>query len=355
MPVVDLCLTASSGSGGSAGVRLGVPLLDAYLEFVAARCRPNTVLATAFDLKVFFTVVAKGPAEVTPGDVLGFVTAQRVGGDTATAVALVDGDGGGVSTRTVRRRLSTVSGLFAFLQARGDVAANPVPRGLPTRRERSRPRQGVPLLRSARTLPTILSPDEVDALTGALRTHRDRAMVAAMVLGGLRRCEVLGLRMQDLWFGERRVFVAEGKGGHQRLIPVSGRFFAAVKDYLECERPADAATDQVFVVLKGPRRGQPLSASGLDEVLDGARRRAGLGKATCHQLRHTCLTRLREAGMALEAIQAQAGHASVESTRIYLHLGDDWLAGQYRRAAEAIDAQALPEHPATVLSGRGRR
>jgi hypothetical protein len=64
----------------------------------------------------------------------------------------------------------------------------------------------------------------------------------------------------------------------------------------------------VFVALKGPRRGQPLSAAGLDEVLDGARRRAGLTHASCHELRHTCLTRLREAGMALEAVQAQAGH-----------------------------------------------
>ena len=43
--------------------------------------------------------------------------------------------------------------------------------------------------------------------------------------------------------------------------------------------------------------------------------------------------------MALEAVQAQAGHASIESTRIYLHLADDWLASQYRRAAEVIDAQ----------------
>ena len=64
---------------------------------------------------------------------------------------------------------------------------------------------------------------------------------------------------------------------------------------------------------------------------------------TCHQLRHTCFTRLREAGMALEAIQAQAGHRSIESTRIYLHLANDWLAGEYRRAVEAIDAQAITE------------
>ena len=75
-----------------------------------------------------------------------------------------------------------------------------------------------------------------------------------------------------------------------------------------------------------------------DEILDGARRRAGLAHATCHELRHTCLTRLREAGMALEAVQAQAGHRSIESTRIYRHLTNDWLAGQYRRAAALIDA-----------------
>lgn len=320
-------------------------MLDAYLDFVAGRCRPNTVLAIAHDLKVFFAVVGKDPAVVTSTDVLGFVTMQRHGGGGRLQVA---GEAEGVSTRSVRRRLSSVSGLFAYLHARGDVAMNPVPRGLPTRREHQRPRQGVPLVRSSRTLPRILTPAEVDALLAALRRHRDRAMVLAMVLGGLRRCEVLGLRLGDLRAGERRVFIGEGKGGHQRIVPVSGRFFSALGAYLDTERPADAGTDRVFLVLKGPRRGQPLSAYGVDEILAGARRRAGLVHASCHELRHTCLTRLREAGMALEAVQAQAGHASIESTRIYLHLADDWLAGQYRRAAEAIDAQVFAGHPAAV-------
>jgi integrase len=94
----------------------------------------------------------------------------------------------------------------------------------------------------------------------------------------------------------------------------------------------------VFVVLKGPGRGRPLTADGLDEIVRGARRRAGLSHATCHELRHTCLTRLREAGMALEAVQAQAGHRSIESTRIYLHLANEWLAGEYLAAIERIDA-----------------
>jgi site-specific recombinase XerD len=329
-----------------------VRLVDEYLRFLTGRCRANTVLAAAYDLKVFLSVVGKAPTKVTTADVLAFVTAQRSGrvGTGRVLQAIDPGGAGGVSVATVRRRLSIVSGFYAFLQARGDVSANPVPRGLPTRRERLRPRQGVPLVRVERRLPRILSPAEVDALTGALRTHRDRAMVAAMVLGGLRRCEVLGLRLCDVQVAQRRLFIACGKGGRERIIPISQRFFAALAAYVQLERPADAVTDLVFVVLKGPRRGQPLSGYGIDEILDGARRRAGLAHATCHELRHTCLTRLREAGMALEAVQAQAGHARLESTQIYLDLADDWLAGQYRRAAEAIDAQVFAGHPAPTAA-----
>jgi site-specific recombinase XerD len=167
-------------------------------------------------------------------------------------------------------------------------------------------------------------------------------MVLAMVLGGLRRCEVLGLELGDVSVGERRLHIACGKGGRARIVPISDRFFASLGEYLELERPADAATGLCFVVLKGPRRGRPLSAAGLDEVLDGARARARLERCTSHQLRHTCLTRLREQGMALEAVQAQAGHASIESTRIYLHLANGWLEREYLTAAEAIDAQLDP-------------
>ena len=324
-------------------VVLGYPLLDDYLAFVAARARPNTLIAVAYDLKVFFTEVEKAPGEVVTTDVLAFISSQRAPRRGPRVVRLEDGEAG-LSARTVKRRLASVSGLFAYLVARGDagVDVNPVPRGLATRGRRGRPGvRGVPLVRSPRTLPRVIAPDDVESFLSALRTHRDRAMVLAMLLGGLRRCEVLGLRMPDLRPGERRVFVADGKGGRQRIVPVSARFFATVATYYDTERPRTCGTDHVFVVLKGPRRGQPLSAAGLDEIVEGARSRAGLAHLTCHQLRHTCFTRLREAGMALEAIQAQAGHASIESTRIYLHLANDWLSGEYLRAAEAIEAQSV--------------
>ena len=160
----------------------------------------------------------------------------------------------------------------------------------------------------------------------------------AMLLAGLRCCEVLGQRLADVQIADRRLVIVEGKGGHHRVVPVADRLFQAVGDYLHDERPVEADTDRVFVVLKRPRRGRRLSSEGLDEILSGARRRAGLEHATCHELRHTCLTRLREAGMPLEAVQAQAGHRSIESTRVYLHLTNDWLAAEYRRAAALIDA-----------------
>lgn len=78
------------------------------------------MLAAGFDLQVFFTVVPKPPGQVTAADVLGFITAQRAGTATPTTVAaIVDDAAGAVSARTVRRRLSSVSGLFGYLQLVG--------------------------------------------------------------------------------------------------------------------------------------------------------------------------------------------------------------------------------------------
>ena len=99
----------------------------------------------------------------------------------------------------------------------------------------------------------MIDPDEADALLAALRTHRDRAMVQAMLLGGLRRCEVLGLRLGDVRPGEGRT---EGRAGQR----IGGPGFSR-RRYLELERPRTSSTDRVFVVLKG-RHADELSAAG---------------------------------------------------------------------------------------------
>jgi len=247
------CLVRTRRSGGGELIRLGHPLLDAYLDLVTARARPNTVIATAFDLKVFFSVIDKEPGDVVTADVLGFIKAQREPRQGAKVVRIEDGEQG-LSARTIKRRLATIAGLYEYLIIRGDTAVeqNPVPRGLAMRRPGQRVVRGVPLIRAPRTLPRVIDPDQADAFLAALRTQRDRAMVEAMLLGGLRRCEVLGLRLGDIRPGECRLFIAEGKGGHQRIVPVSRRFFATLATYLATERPKDSGDNHVFVVLKGP-------------------------------------------------------------------------------------------------------
>ena len=117
------CLVRTALSGGEARFVLGDPLVDSYLAFVAGRARANTLRAVAHDLKTFFGVVGKDPAEVVAADVFDFLAHQRGDG---TVVRISDGESE-LSARTIARRLSSISGLYSYLVARGDT---PVGRGL---------------------------------------------------------------------------------------------------------------------------------------------------------------------------------------------------------------------------------
>lgn len=198
------CLVRSPTVSGQVRYRLGDPLVDRYLEFFAGRARPNTLrAAVAFDLKTFFTVVSRDPREVAPKDAFVFLAQQR--GDRSV-VRLADSESGCRHGRSARW-LSSVSGFYAFAIAHGEigVSRNPVPRGLSMRRDGgTRKSRLAHLVRVPRTLPTILSPAEADRRVAAPRTHRDRAMVAAMLFGALRRCEVLGLRLADIQVADDR-------------------------------------------------------------------------------------------------------------------------------------------------------
>lgn len=153
MSTILPCLIRSVVGTELRSIRLGHPLLDDYLEFVGARARKNTLLAAAYDLKVFFTVIAKEPTAVTTADVFSFIKAQRSPRRGPRVVRLEDGEAG-LSVRTIKRRLATVSGLFDYLVTRGDagVRVNPVPRGMAARRAGTgSTRRGTPLLRAPRT------------------------------------------------------------------------------------------------------------------------------------------------------------------------------------------------------------
>jgi site-specific recombinase XerD len=185
---------------------------------------------------------------------------------------------------------------------------------------------------------------QVQRFLASLATYRDKAMILLMAVGGLRKSEVLGVTLSDLDTARGLVLVRQGKGGRQRLCCVAPLFFTTVERYQREERPR-TATPQVFVVLKGSRRGQPLSVSGLNTIIAHHRRVASTPALTCHRLRHTCLTMLREAGMSLEALQQQAGHRNINTTRIYLHLSNQALRDEYFRVADRLFAADAGEAP----------
>jgi integrase/recombinase XerD len=314
---------------------LNLSWVDEYLEFLHSRCRLNTWLNYAHDLKVFFNTIDKPVIEVTTADVFRFMQCQ-------TQPSLVDSQTQRSSKpmcqRTLKRRLCAVSGLYNYLLMGDDppVKRNPVPSGLVLRGQIPgiTPRLN-PLIRVPTTLPQLVSVEHIQDFLGTLHTYRDKAMLLLMVLAGLRKSEVLDLELADLDAQKRTVRVRQGKGGRERICCVSELFFQVLKHYLDEERPS-TKVPHLFVVLKGPRRGQLLSVSGLNTIIAHHRRLAHTPELTCHRLRHTCLTMLREAGMSLEALQQQAGHQSINTTRVYLHLTNKALRDEYFKVSARL-------------------
>jgi integrase/recombinase XerC len=235
-----------------------------------------------------------------------------------------------------------VRGLFEFAVIAGVVQTSPVP--APRRTSGLRARRGllghVParhrhgggrLVREQRLLPESLPLAEVEAFLSDLGTHRDRAMVLLMLLGGLRAAEVRGLLLANVDVGRRQVRVL-GKGGRERVVPVDRPFFAELTAYLREERPTDCACVHCFVVLRGPTAGQPLTEAGMRRIFRTHRARSGAGRVRPHRLRHTYGTELAAAGIDLLALRALMGHASPETTAGYVHLSIETLAGEYAAA-----------------------
>jgi site-specific recombinase XerD len=243
----------------------------------------------------------------------------------------------------MNRRIAAVRGLFEFAVLAGVRPDSPVPaprrssglrrarRGLLGHLPVGRQRRGGRLVRQPRRLPESLEPAEVAAFLADLSTHRDRAMVLGMLLGGLRAGEVRSLRLADVDMGLRRVRVV-GKGGRERLVPLDRAFFAELAGYLRAERPAGCQTPECFVVLRGPTTGQAMTEAGLRRIFRTHRARSGATRVRPHRLRHTFGTELAAAGIDLLVLRDLMGHASPETTAGYVHLSPELLAAEYAKA-----------------------
>ncbi len=249
--------------------------------------------------------------------------------DTAAVLRFL-GSCAGLAPATVNRRMAAVSGLFTFRAMRDPAAGNPMPRGRAARRVPDSARQGLlghlarPLpgsavrVRAPRRLPRGLDPGEVVAFMASLRTWRDKAIAGLMLFSGLRSAEVLALSVDDVDIARGWARVA-GKGSRERQVPVDIEVAGLVQTYLLVERP-DTEVRSLFVVAKGPHRGQQLTAAGLRSIFRYHRAVADVPAAHPHALRHSFGTALAEAGVDLAVIQALMGHARVDSSVGYIHL-----------------------------------
>ena len=281
-------------------------------------------------------------ATVRPTDLFDYLDWQGQPKSTAGSTVVRLAERRGAAPATMNRRISAVRGLFEFAVITGVVATSPVPSPRRTSGLRARrgllghvpvrhPRPGGRLVREDRRLPESLDLVEVEAFLGDLGTHRDRAMVLLMLLGGLRAAEVRGLLLAEVDMGRRQVRV-RGKGGRERLVPVDRPFFAELAAYLRAERPTDCATGECFVVLRGPTAGKPLTEAGMRRIFRTHRARSGAGRVRPHRLRHTYGTELAAAGIDLLVLRDLMGHASPETTGKYVHLSAETLAAEYAAA-----------------------
>jgi integrase/recombinase XerD len=174
-------------------------------------------------------------------------------------------------------------------------------------------------------LPVVLSPQEVEKLMLQPNIHspyglRDRAILELLYSTGLRRTELINLQQHDINFEQQTLYVRQGKGGKDRLLPMGQRASHWLNRYLNEVRPQlliDLADQHLFLSDYGSR----FRDTKLGDRVKRYMKKAGItAPGSCHLLRHAMATHMLENGAELRFIQAMLGHADFKSTQIYTHV-----------------------------------
>jgi len=178
-----------------------------------------------------------------------------------------------------------------------------------------RPEQ-VPLIpygKRPKTLPCVLSPEEVAQLLQAAEPGRDAVLLATTYACGLRLSEVLSLKAEDIDSSRMVVHVRQGKGAKDRLVPLALQLLEDLRAYWRRYRPIGC--------LFGDR-----CAGSIQRMIKRTLRRTGISKpASMHTLRHSFATHMLEAGVDVLTLQKILGHRHLNTTALYLHLRSDRL------------------------------
>ncbi len=182
----------------------------------------------------------------------------------------------------------------------------------------------------------------------SLKTWRDRAMMLLMWADGLRSAEVLNLTINDI-DPEGHSLRIHGKGRKQRVMPLADAVATALHLYDQLERPVTSA-QSVFIVLKGPHRGCPLSTEGLRRIFRYHRSRSGILQANPHRFRHCFGANMTRCRVPLLVLARMMGHSSPHTTMRYVDIEDHELREHYQHALDALKAKdLLNEHDFGIL------
>lgn len=168
-------------------------------------------------------------------------------------------------------------------------------------------------------LPNVLSKEEVAAILSASPNLKHRTMLSLIYACGLRRSELLSLTPKSIDSKRHMLIVLNAKGKKDRMIPISDKVIAMLREYYKAYRP------KVWL-FEGQEPGEPYSETSLQKVLKFSLGLANVNKpATLHWLRHSYATHLLESGTDLRYIQELLGHKSSRTTEIYTHVSEKSL------------------------------
>ena len=222
------------------------------------------------------------------------------------------------SPKTITCHLQTIRLFFDFLiEEDGISIANPVIRIS---------------IRLPKPLPRHLKDDQVTRLLAVIRDLRDRAMIMLMLRCGLRVQEVADLTVDAVDYQRKQIFVSKGKGSKDRVVYVSEDARAALFAYLS---KRSVKGKRVFLVQKGPVRGQPLSVRGIQKRIEYYAKKSKLN-VSCHRLRHTMATQLLNADADLATIQDLLGHGQITTTQRYCWVANLKVQRDYYKAMEVV-------------------
>jgi len=210
----------------------------------------------------------------------------------------------------------------------------------------SNPASELKIMRAVKSLPVVLSVDEITQLmqmpdTSEAAGIRERTMLELLYSTGMRRSECCRLQLRDVSLNQSTVFIRKGKGQKDRLIPVGAKAIKWLHTYLDQVRPYLVTSMEEKALFLGDS-GQTIHEGSFGSRVKKLMTKAGLDVVgSCHLLRHAMATHMLENGAELRYIQAMLGHGSLLSTERYTHVS-------IRRLQQVHEST----HPSTLVAER---